>query len=72
MMLILFGLLQALLPLILTTAFMHLIGVSIYAGAIPWIAIAWAAIGVTVILQRQRIINWSKKSKMQTLAKKIK
>lgn len=40
MLLILLGLVLALLPLILTSAFPHLIVVSIYAGIIPWIAIA--------------------------------
>jgi hypothetical protein len=70
MLLILIGLLLALLPLILTTAFPHLIVVSIYAGIIPWIAIAWAAIGVTMILRRQRIAEWRKNRKIKKLAKK--
>lgn len=70
MLLILIGLLLALLPLILTTAFPHLILVSIYAGIIPWIAIAWAAIGVTMILRRQRIAEWRKNRKIKKLAKK--
>jgi hypothetical protein len=63
MLLILIGLTLALLPLILTTAFPHLIVISIYAGLIPWIAIAWAVIGVTMILRRQRIVEWRENRK---------
>lgn len=63
MLLILIGLILALLPLILTTAFPHLIVISIYAGLIPWIAIAWAVIGVTIILRRQRIAEWRENRK---------
>ena len=63
MLLILIGLILALLPLILTTAFPHLIVISIYAGLIPWIAIAWAVIGVTMILRRQRIVEWRENRK---------
>ena len=63
MLLILLGLILALLPLILTTAFPHLIVISIYAGLIPWIAIAWAVIGVTMILRRQRIAEWRENRK---------
>ena len=63
MLLILIGLILALLPLILTTAFPHLIVISIYAGLIPWIAIAWAVIGVTMILRRQRIAEWRENRK---------
>jgi hypothetical protein len=63
MLLILIGLILALLPLILTTAFPHLIVISIYAGLVPWIAIAWAVIGVTMILRRQRIAEWRENRK---------
>jgi hypothetical protein len=63
MLLILLGLILALLPLILTTAFPHLIVISIYAGLVPWIAIAWAVIGVTMILRRQRIAEWRENRK---------
>jgi hypothetical protein len=58
MLLILLGLILALLPLILTTAFPHLIVISIYAGLVPWVALSWAAIGVTIILRRKRIAEW--------------
>jgi hypothetical protein len=37
--------------------------ISIYAGLIPWIAIAWAVIGVTMILRRQRITEWRENRK---------
>ncbi len=70
MLLILLGLILALLPLILTTAFPHLIVISIYAGLIPWIAIAWAVIGVTMILRRQRIAEWRENRKRKKMTKK--
>jgi hypothetical protein len=70
MLLILLGLILALLPLILTTAFPHLIVISIYAGLIPWIAIAWAVIGVTIILRRQRIAEWRENRKRKKMTKK--
>jgi hypothetical protein len=69
MLLILIGLILALLPLILTTAFPHLIVISIYAGLIPWIAIAWAVIGVTMILRRQRIAEWRENRKRKKMTK---
>ncbi len=70
MLLILIGLILALLPLILTTAFPHLIVISIYAGLIPWIAIAWAVIGVTMIFRRQRIAEWRENRKRKKMTKK--
>jgi hypothetical protein len=70
MLLILLGLILALLPLILTTAFPHLIVISIYAGLVPWIAIAWAVIGVTMILRRQRIAAWRENRKHKKMVKK--
>ena len=70
MLLILIGLILALLPLILTTAFPHLIVISIYAGLIPWIAIAWGVIGVTMILRRQRIAEWRENRKRKKMTKK--
>lgn len=70
MLLILIGLILALLPLMLTTAFPHLIVISIYAGLIPWIAIAWAVIGVTMILRRQRIAEWRENRKRKKMTKK--
>ncbi|MFM1956352.1 MAG: hypothetical protein RIR20_1172 [Pseudomonadota bacterium] len=70
MLLILLGLILALLPLILTTAFPHLIVISIYAGLVPWIAIGWAVIGVTIILRRQRIAEWRENRKRKKMTKK--
>ena len=70
MLLILLGLILALLPLILTTAFPHLIVISIYAGLVPWIAIGWAVIGVTIILRRQRIAEWRENRKNKKMTKK--
>jgi hypothetical protein len=70
MLLILLGLILALLPLILTTAFPHLIVISIYAGLVPWIAITWAVIGVTILLRRQRIAEWRENRKLKKMAKK--
>ncbi len=70
MLLILLGLILALLPLILTTAFPHLMVISIYAGLVPWIAITWAVIGVTIILRRQRIAEWRENRKLKKMAKK--
>ncbi len=70
MLLILLGLILALLPLILTTAFPHLIVISIYAGLVPWIAITWAVIVVTIILRRQRIAEWRENRKLKKMAKK--
>jgi hypothetical protein len=70
MLLILLGLILALLPLILTTAFPHLMVISIYAGLIPWIAITWAVIVVTIILRRQRIAEWRENRKLKKMAKK--
>ena len=70
MLLILLGLILALLPLILTTAFPHLIVISIYAGLVPWIAIGWAVNGVTIILRRQRIAEWRENRKRKKMTKK--
>jgi hypothetical protein len=70
MLLILLGLILALLPLILTTAFPHLMVISIYAGLVPWIAITWAVIGVTIVLRRQRIAEWRENRKLKKMAKK--
>jgi hypothetical protein len=42
MLLVLLGLILALLPIVLTSAFPHLVMVSIYAGLIPWLAFGWA------------------------------
>ena len=70
MLLILLGLILALLPLILTTAFPHLIVISIYAGLVPWITIGWVVIGVTIILRRQRIAEWRENRRRKKMTKK--
>ncbi len=58
---ILLGLILALLPVILTTAFPHLIVISIYAGTLPWLALGLGIIVMTAIMRRQRIAEWRKK-----------
>jgi hypothetical protein len=63
MLIILLGLILALLPFILTTAFPHLIVISIYAGTLPWLAIGWGALVMTIIMRRQRILEWREKRK---------
>ena len=70
MLLILLGVILALLPIILTTAFPHLIVISIYAGILPWLAIAWAVIIVIILLRRQRIAQWRKNRALKKKAKK--
>jgi ABC-type bacteriocin/lantibiotic exporter with double-glycine peptidase domain len=70
MLLILLGVILALLPIILTTAFPHLIVISIYAGILPWLAIAWAVIIVIILLRRQRIAEWRKNRALKKKAKK--
>jgi uncharacterized integral membrane protein len=69
MLLILLGMILALLPLILTTAYPHLVVISIYAGTLPWLAIGWAILVMTIIMRRQRIAEWREKRKLK---KKIK
>lgn len=63
MLIILLGLILALLPFILTTAFPHLIVISICAGTLPWLAIGWAALVMTIIMRRQRISEWRERRK---------
>lgn len=58
MILIFLGVLLALLPLVLTTAFPHLVVVSIYAGLAHLLALAWAVLILTIIARRQRIADW--------------
>lgn len=70
MLLILLGLILALLPLILTTAFPHLVVISIYAGLLPWLAFTWAVLVITIILRRHRISEWRAKRKLKKLRKK--
>ncbi len=65
MLLILLILILALLPIVLTSAFPHLVLVSIYAGIIPWLALAWAVIVITVLLRRKRIKEWRQNRKLK-------
>lgn len=64
MLLILLGLILALLPLILTTAFPHVVVISIYAGTLPWLALGWAILVITIIMRRQRIAEWREKRRL--------
>ena len=70
MLLILLGLILALLPIILTSSLPHLIVISIYAGILPWLAIAWAVLIITIILRRQRIAEWRSNRRNKKKAKK--
>lgn len=65
MILIFLGLLLALLPLMLTTAFPHLVVVSIYAGLAHVLALAWAVLILTIIARRQRIADWRAARKLR-------
>jgi len=70
MILILLGLLLAVIPLVLTTAFPHLILVSIYAGLAHVLALLWAVLIITIIARRQRILEWRQSRKTRTASKK--
>jgi cobalamin biosynthesis protein CobD/CbiB len=72
MLLILLGLILALLPIILTSAFPHLVLVSIYAGIAPWLAFAWAMLIVAILLRRKRIAEWREARRMKKQIKKAK
>lgn len=65
MLLILLGLILAVLPIILTSAFPHLIVLSIYAGVLPWLGMAWAILVITIILRRKRVAEWRKNRKLK-------
>ena len=65
MLIVLFLIILALLPLLLTQAFPHLLMVSIYAGIFPWLAIAWAAFWITIAMRRQRIKEWQAQRKIR-------
>ena len=69
MLLILLGLILALLPIILTSAFPHLVVVSIYAGVVPWLAFAWAILFITFLLRRKRIAEWRESRRIKKLNK---
>lgn len=70
MLLVLLGLILALLPIILTTAFPHLVVISIYAGFVPWLAFGWAALIITILLRRKRIAEWQQNRKLRKQAKR--
>ena len=70
MLLILLGLVLALLPIVLTSAFPHLIVVSIYAGLIPWLALGWAVFIIVILLRRKRIAEWRQNRKLKKEVKK--
>ena len=70
MLLVLLGLILALLPIILTSAFPHLVVVSIYAGLIPWLAFGWAVLIITILLRRKRIAEWRQNRKLKKQMKK--
>lgn len=65
MLLILLGLILALLPVILTSAFPHLVVVSVYAGILPWLALGWAMLIITIMLRRKRIAEWRRNRKLK-------
>jgi len=58
MLLILLLLLLASLPLIFTTAFPHLMLVSIYAGLAHVLALVWVTLLLTIAARRQRAAEW--------------
>ena len=70
MLLILLGLLVAILPLVMTTAFPHLMVVSIYSSLVFLAALAWAVLVITIIARRQRIADWRMARKQRKEAKK--
>ncbi len=70
MLLILLGLLLALLPLLMTTAFPHLVIVSIYSGLGFAIAVIWAILVLFLMARKQHIIEWRAARKVRRLEKK--
>jgi len=70
MLLILLGLILAILPLVMTTAFPHLMVVSIYSSLVFLAALAWAILVLTIIARRQRIADWRVARKLRKQAKK--
>ena len=70
MLLVLLGLILALLPIILTTAFPHLVLISVYAGLVPWLAFGWAILIITILLRRKRIAEWQQNRKLRKQTKK--
>ena len=70
MLLVLLGLILAVLPIILTSAFPHLVMVSIYAGIIPWLAFGWAILIITILLRRKRIAEWRQNRRLKKQVKR--
>jgi len=70
MLLILLGLILAILPLVMTTAFPHLMVVSIYSSVVFLAALAWAVLVLTIIARRQRIADWRMARRLRKEAKK--
>lgn len=71
MVLILAGALLALLPLLMTTAFTHLMLVSVYSSAAFLGALAWAVLVITIIARRHRIAEWRIGRKHRQQLKKL-
>jgi len=69
MLIILLGILLAILPLVMTTAFPHLVIVSIYSGLGFLLALGWAVFVIFIMARRQRILEWRQKRKAAKLAK---
>lgn len=69
MLLVLLGLLLAILPLVMTTAFPHLVVVSVYSGLVLLGALAWAILVITIIARRQRIKDWRAARRMRRQSK---
>jgi hypothetical protein len=65
MLIVLFLIILALLPLAVTQAFPHLLMVSIYAGVFPWLALAWAAFWITIVLRQKRIREWRNQKRIR-------
>jgi len=65
MILIFFGLLLAVLPLLYTSSHSHLMVVSIYAGLAHILAFAWGLFFLTVFVRRHRIAEWRQAKRVQ-------
>jgi len=65
MILIFLVLLLALLPLVLTTSFPHLVVVSIYSGLAHLLAFGWAIMIIIILLRRRRIREWREARKLR-------
>jgi short subunit fatty acids transporter len=69
MILIFLVLLLALLPLVLTTSFPHLVVVSIYSGLAHLLAFGWAIMIIIILLRRRRIREWREARKLRKQAR---